>query len=228
MIIGFLQRSWNSALNAGSAKEAMAKNSTERSVLKERVTVHLSFWLVIWPGLLFSTAIMAAGDNPLTQEAPYYLAAAGALGGMVALIPEFLICAILLSILTVAIFHFTGTRKPSTIELLLKGEVAFIAMLLGIATQYPVVLDTFWLGPLRHHPVQTAMFVVLLAVLLLAVGLVLCSRQWKRAWMAPVTVAAFIAIGWSFTQLPTYVHKATEMRNGVVLMGLDSLSSLTT
>jgi hypothetical protein len=202
----------------------MAKNITERSVLKERIYGHLSFWLVLWPLLTFITVIMAAGDNPLTQEAPYYLAAVGALGGMVALIPEFLTCAILLSILTVAIFHFAGTRKPSTLELLLEGVVAFIAMSLGIATQYPVVLDTFWLGPFRHYPVQTAMFVVLVAVLFLALVVALCSRQWKRAWMAPVTVGAFIAIGWSLTQLPTHVSKVTEMKNAVVLMGLDSLS----
>jgi hypothetical protein len=202
----------------------VASDSTSRNVLRERIYGHLSFWFVIWPLFTFCVAILESGENPLTQLAPARVAAAGAAVGILALWPEFLFCALLLTTITVLLFTFAGSRKPSTLELLLEAMIGAVALSLGVALQFPVILDNPMLGLLRSHSVLTVTFILIGILLLLALLLGFKARRWQAFATAPAVVGGLMALGFGFTLIPTYVPSTHPADNNIVLVGLDSMS----
>ncbi|HYH00442.1 MAG TPA: hypothetical protein VD837_15015 [Terriglobales bacterium] len=188
---------------------------------------HLAvFWFMIWP----LSAVLAGGMNlmeyPATKEVPFWIAFPGVAVGVLHLIPEFLVSAAILFVVSAAVFVvFSWSDTHSASVRLLQPAIAYISLTLGVAFEFPAVLTNAVFAPLRHVTLLWAY--VLLCSLLVAVGVLIHVTSSRRVSVLRAVVPGMILVtcGWLLTQVPVFGSGRQVNRGSTVVLGIDSLGS---
>ena len=193
--------------------------------LFRKKSAHLiTFWFVIWPILSAVFGAMKLMDYPATAEVPPRIAYPGVAIGVLYLIPEFLVSATALSLLSVAVFALMPLQNAKR-NWFFEPAMAYVGLCLGISLEFPAVLNHPFFWPLRSTTLFGAYaFLVLLLVAFGALrhGVPCAPFRYVRAF-APVV--CFVFLGWLITQVPVWGPHSSVNRRSTVILGIDSVGA---
>jgi hypothetical protein len=199
-----------------------------RAEARRRLLPHATAVFLIWPALSILFAGVTLKSQPLTAAASWPLTLLGLSAAALQMIPEFLSVGAILLIISLALFSGFRSSDPSAarrlsgrMSLLIEPFAMMLALLCGLALEYPALL---------HHPALAAFrtFSALTATiaLFLALGLLLGYLAWRsRPALAYLgLVLLLVPAGWA-AGLSHRSYKARKARPGTtVILGLDSIS----
>jgi len=172
-------------------------------------------------------AVILGGLNlmqyPTTREVPFWIAYPGIAVGIVYLLPEFLVSATIFFLFSCAVFLALPLESPGgRRNWLWESVIAYLGLSLGVALEFPAVLNNALFTPLRNMSLLLAYVSVALLLIGLALfrhGLRQPRRRLGRA-LAPVVI--FVAAGWLLPWLresppPRYWYKFVAALEGIVL-----------
>jgi len=185
---------------------------------------HLAwFWFVVYPLLTIVLGAYYTIDAPVTQVIPFSIALGGVFVGVLYLIPEFLVTAGILFLVSWLIFRiFPPAEQQLNRRYMFEPAIAFLGVCLGISLEYPAILSNPFFAPLQALPLLAGWLVMGSFLLLLAA--LRNGLHHRNLATVMVPVAAFITFGWGITQLPVYGQPKDINRGSTVLLGIDSMS----
>jgi len=187
---------------------------------------HLAtFWFAIWPLLTIVLGACYARNAPNTKSVPLGTALAGAAGGILYLLPEFIASAVILFLMSWIVFAlFPAADANRRKTMLFEPLVAFFGLSLGISLEFPAILNNSIFTPIQSLSL-VAGWGVLFGFLLIAAVLRngLQSRKLVRV-IGPVL--AFVALGWGLTQVPVSGRAKEVNKGSTVILGVDSMGLL--
>jgi hypothetical protein len=190
--------------------------------LRSRVRHLALFWFVIWPGLAVVLGACKLLEYPTTKNVPWKIALPGVAAGVLYLVPEFLATALILFVASSCVFAVAGQRNLSWRGRIAEPVIAFVAIALGIALEFPAVLNNPVFMPIRSITLLHAYITLLIVVF----GLGMITRT-NGAPFSPLRAIApsflLIACGWMVTQVPVPISGHEVNRNSTVILGIDSL-----
>jgi hypothetical protein len=190
----------------------------------QRLLPQIGFWFFAWPLFSVLMAICASAEHPLTKETPYFRLALCAWVTCLHMVPEFLATALVACLASVLIFWaFTRSRAVNWLVCLGESALAFAAIALGIALEYPILLNHPAIRFVRAFEVFTAYGICMGLLLICALALGFSQGRGWRALLSPTAAAVLVGFGWMMTWTGTAPAKSTP-GNKVVILGLDSLS----
>ncbi len=205
-------------------EEALARSRSRR--LTTRV-LHLAvFWFAIWPFVAVLMGSINLMEYPTTRDVPFSIAFPGIATGVLYLIPEFLVSGAILFLVSSAVFvAFPPGTRPLRQRWVLEPAIAYIGLCLGIALEFPAVLNNAFFWPLRKITLWEAYIALVLTLAGLALSRQGTRPQWRRLARATLPAMVFVAFGWGLTQIPVPGSNQPANRNATVLLGIDSLST---
>lgn len=189
--------------------------------MRSRLLPHGLFWGVVWPLL---SALAASLDVADRQLYPFRYAIGVSGLGLLVLLPQILLAALVLAAATVLAFGAPASG-PAPFRLRLAEPFLFLAALLAFAaTRFPALVHHPFLLPFRPLPTRFVLLgLVAFAVLLLGARAAEEPDGRRRAalFLAPLGLAALIGrFGGPHAPAPPAVA-----RESVVLLGLDSVAA---
>ena len=185
--------------------------------------IHLGvFWFAVWPFLSVLLGAYYTINAPTTQVVPFGIAYTGVLVGSLYLLPEFLVTATILFLLSWVIFCVFPSAEPQfNRRYMFEPAIAFIGISLGISLEYPAILSNSIFTPIQPLPL-VAGWTVMAGFILVLAGL---RNGLHRRNVATVLlpVMAFVALGWGITQLPIAGQAKDVNRGSTVILGVDSM-----
>jgi hypothetical protein len=187
---------------------------------------HLAvFWFAVWPIISVCTGAINLMENPTTREVPLWIALPGVSAGVLYLTPEFLISATILFLLSSIFFHLFRLEETTS-----KGcyfwepAIAYVGLILGIALEFPAVLNNALFMPLRHTTLLCAYISISLVLIVLTLFRHGIDRPNRRLAYALIPCICFVISGWMLTKIPISGSSQIINRNSTVILGIDSLS----
>ncbi|MBP1685289.1 MAG: hypothetical protein H6Q33_1432 [Deltaproteobacteria bacterium] len=192
---------------------------------RRQVFFHFLVWFLAWPLFAVLMAAVTIRRDPLTSAVPLPIALSASVLGLAEMWPEFGASGLAMLGISIAVFAPTGGGRRPAIVCLLEPILVFGAVTVGIAMEFPAVLSHPSLALLRHQKVL--LIQILLPVLLLLAGFLLGWVARPRIGMGfyPLAVAGLVIWGWGLAVLPMPGVVGQVGSRGVVLVGLDSLST---
>lgn len=187
---------------------------------------HLAiFWFLLWPLLTIVLGACYTRNAPTTKTVPLVTALGGNAVGVLYLLPEFLVCATILTLLSWAVCALFSTGEIGTRRrLLLEPVLAFFGLSLGISLEFPAILNNSIFSPIQRLPLAVGWAVLFLFLLVAAAFRAgLQSRQLVRV---VGSVIAFVLMGWGLTQLPVAGRAKGVNKGSTVILGVDSMGLL--
>src|SRR5206468_4099059 len=153
-----------------------------------------------------------------------WVAIPGVAAGVLYLASEFLISALILFVLSSAVFAVFPGRETRRIRFI-EPAIAFVGMSLGVALEAPAVLNNPVFAAVRQMTLLCACLVIagLVAVLALFRGTAPHRRLMLVRGIAPGVL--FVLFGWLIVQLPVSTLGRTTNRKATVILGIDSLGA---
>jgi hypothetical protein len=211
---------------ADSASNSVCHKEGRSLSIRRRLLPHGLFWLVLWPIFSLCFGAVWIRQDPLTSEIPLSAAFLGAFATTVKLLPEFLVCALLLTAVTITVFTVVFGPVTRRVTLLFEPMLAFGAFSFGLSLAYPIVLNHPYinvsnlLGSMKFVYAYPVMHAVLVLFAFFVV------RRSRKGWLlGPVVVTVLAAFAWGTTFLPVGYSSAAAGENGVAIIGIDSLAA---
>lgn len=190
--------------------------------LRSRVSHLALFWFVVWPALAVVLGAMKVMEYPTTKTVPWKIALPGVAAGVLYLVPEFLAAALVLFIVSSCVFALAGQGNPSWRGRIVEPVIAFVGIALGIALEFPAVLNNPVFAPIRSITLLHAYLVLLIVVM----GLGMMTRASGAPFSILRAIAPgilLIACGWTVTQMSVPISGHEVNRKSTVILGIDSL-----
>jgi hypothetical protein len=187
--------------------------------------LHLAiFWAVVWPIISICAGAIDLTKYPSTKEVPYWIAFPGVAFGTMYLIAEFFVSAVILILLSSLFFISFPLGSPiGRRRYFLEPAIAYVGLSLGVALEFPSVLNNALFMPLRHANLLSGYIALLLVLLVFALfrhGLHPQNRQLARSLLPCI---GFVLSGWLLTQCPMPGSHRMVNQGSTVILGIDSL-----
>ena len=196
-----------------------------RDAWRRRWAPNLVFFFVVWPLLSAVAAAHAIAGQSITSDVRLQAHLAALPIGMLHMLPELAVVALLAAFFSSLLFALTDRTKAPDPPRTRWSEPAvfFLALTAGITLEYPSMLSHLMFLPLRGLNVMTAQLVVVLAVMLLAYATAFTPRRRADAARHVMLTLLLVGIGWAVVVIPSPPVEPAG-RGGIFLIGLDSVA----
>lgn len=203
---------------------ASSAHKGSRSKLRNRFRQLALFWFIVWPILTVILGALKVMESPTTKEVPTWIALPGVAVGVLYLVPEFVVSATLLWLVSALVFSISPATCTPRLARFLDPVLAFVGIALGVALEFPAVLNNPLFWPLRSLNLLTAYLLLATGLSVLALVRVNAQRL-RHVPKALVPLCLLVSFGWTLTQLPVPRTSNQVNRNAIVILGIDSLGA---
>ncbi len=198
-----------------------------RHAIVRRILPNGIVFFAAWPLASTIAATIDLKSQPMTSLLPWTATFAMLLRAQSRLVSEWILVGALGAVVSIFLFSFL-CRRPSRSEsaalLAIEPFLAMLAVLAGIATEYPAVLAHPFLRSVGGLSVQAAIAVLIVSALGLfaLVGLQSRGPRGGAAWLA--AGAVLIAAAGLVSRSPVHRRGSEKSLGSIALLGIDSLS----